>query len=151
MNISGLSKRNALLLGLLALFLIGIPAAEAVMSSYRTVRSTGSVKAIGVSVFQDSACIQNLTSVDWGTLEPGSVKNVTIYVKNTGNAPTTLSLQTGNWSPAGASSYLTLSWNYNNVALTVNEVRMVKLSLSISASITGITGFNFDITIAATG
>ena len=151
MDISGLGKRNALLLGLLALFLIGIPAAEAVMSSYRTVHSTGSVKAIGVSVFQDSACTQALTSVDWGTLEPSSVKNVTIYVKNTGNAPTTLSLQTGNWSPAGASSYLTLSWNYNNVALTVNEVRMVKLSLSISASITGITGFSFDITIAATG
>ena len=151
MNIRGLGKRNALLLGLLALFLVGIPAADAVMSSQKTVHSTGSVKAVGVGVFQDSACTQALTSVDWGTLEPGTVKNVTIYVKNTGNAPAALSLQTGNWSPTGASSYLTLSWNYNNVALAVNEVRTVKLSLTISASITGITSFSFDITIAATG
>jgi len=146
-----LSRRNALLLSLLALFLIGIPAAEAVMSSYRTVHSTGSVKAIGVGVFQDSGCTQALTSVDWGTLEPGTVKNVTVYVKNTGNAPATLSLQTGNWSPAGANSYLTLGWNYGGAALAVNEVKTVVLSLQISASITGITGFSFDITIAATG
>ena len=146
-----LGRRKALLLSLLALVLVGVPAVDAVMSSYRTIHNTGSMKAIGVGIFQDSGCTQALTTVDWGTLEPSSVKNVTMYVKNTGNAPGTLSLQTGNWSPADASSYLMLSWNYNNVALTVNEVRTVELTLSVSAGITGITGFSFDITIASNG
>jgi hypothetical protein len=146
-----LGRRNVLLLSLLALVLIGIPAAEALLSSSTTVHSTGSVKAIGVGVFQNSGCTQTLTSVDWGTLEPGTIKNVTIYVKNQGNAPVTLSLQTGNWNPTGASSYLTLGWNYGGASLAVNEVKAVVLSLTISSSITGITSFSFDITIAATG
>lgn len=146
-----LDRRNVLLLSVLALFLIGIPTAEAVMSRDKTVHSTGSVKAVGVSIFQDSECTLALSSVDWGTLEPGAVKNVTLYVKNTGNAPATLTLQTGNWSPVGASSYLTLSWNYGGAALAANEVKAIVLSLNISPSITGITSYSFDITITATG
>jgi len=92
-----------------------------------------------------------LTSVDWGVLEPKSVKNVTVYVKNTSNLPAALSLQTGNWSPTAAATYITLSWDYKDVVLGAGEVRTIKLSLSISTTITGITSFSFDITIAATG
>jgi len=60
-------------------------------------------------------------------------------------------MTTSNWNPSSASSYMTLSWNYGGQTLAVNEVKQVKFTLAVSSSITGITSFSFDITIAANG
>jgi hypothetical protein len=113
--------------------------------------SVGTVKALGVGVYWDNACSQAVSSIDWGLAEPGAVKNVTVYNRNEGNAPITLSLQTSNWSPANASDYISLSWNYGGQTIGPNQVVAVTLSLSISSSIEGITTFSFDIVIVGSG
>jgi hypothetical protein len=113
--------------------------------------SVGTVKALGVGVYWDSGCSQSVSVIDWGSVEPGAVKNVTIYVRNEGNTPATLSLQTSNWNPANATDYISLSWNYNGQTIDLNQVIGVTLSLSISSNIEGITTFSFDIVIVGSG
>jgi len=125
-----------------------------VMSAVQTntnISNQGALKAVGVGVYWDAALTNKVSSIDWGTLEPGSNVTKTVYIRNEGNAAAKLSLTTSNWSPSTASSYLTLTWNYGGQTLNVNESIQVKLTLSASSSVTGITNFSFDITITATG
>ena len=139
----------ALVLYTLALSAIG-PVASAALRN-RTISNAGSVKTIGVGVYWDQALTNPVASINWGTLEPGLNVNRTVYIRNEGNTAATLNMTTSNWNPSNASSYMTLSWDYAGQTLSVNEVRQVKLTLFVSASITGITDFSFDITIAANG
>jgi len=123
-----------------------------VMSSMQTntkISNQGALKAVGVGVYWDSGLTNKVSSIDWGILEAGSNVNKTVYIRNEGNAAATLSLTTSNWSPTNASNYLTLTWNYGDQTLTVNEAVQVKFTLSASSSVTGITNFSFDITIIA--
>ena len=108
-----------------------------------------SVKALGVGVYWDSGCNQTALSIDWGLIDSGAVKNVTVYVRNEGNAPITLSLRTDSWNPANATSYISLSWSYSGQTVSPNQVLVVTLSLSISSSIQEITSSSFATTISA--
>jgi len=116
-----------------------------------TVSSVGTVKGIGVGIYGEYACTNRVTSINWGVLEPGSNKTFTIYVRNEGNAAATLSETTQNWTPTAASSYLTLRWNYAGQTLNVNQVLQVRLTLTLSSTVSGITNFSFDIVITSTG
>lgn len=112
-----------------------------------TVPNLGTVKAMGVGVYWESGCSNRVTSIDWGTVEPGSTNDVTVYIRNEGNAEETLSSTAESWSPSTASMYMSLSWDYGGQVIDVGEVVPVTLSLSVSAGITGITSFSFDIVI----
>ena len=140
----------ALVLYTLALTAFGPLVSSAIMNN-KTVSSNGSVKGVGVGVYWDQPCTNTISSISWGTLDPGSNVNKTIYIRNEGNTAATLSMTTSNWNPTNASSYMTLSWNYGGQTLSVNQVVQVKLTLSVSSSVTGITNFSFDITITASG
>ena len=111
----------------------------------------GTVKAIGVRVYWDSSCGDLVGSIDWGLVEPGTTKNVTIYIGNEGSVPVTLSLALDNWSPSNAPDYISLTWDYGDQVISVDGVVQVTLSLSVSAAIEGITGFSFDIVIIGSG
>jgi hypothetical protein len=117
----------------------------------KTLSNTGAIQAVGVGVYSDQACTSPVSSISWGTISPGSNVNKTVYIRNEGNAAATLSMTTSNWSPANASNYMTLKWNYGGQSLAVNQVVQVMFTLSVSSSITGITSFSFTITITATG
>jgi hypothetical protein len=116
----------------------------------RTFSSTGAIQiqtTAGIGIYSDSQCNTLLSSVSWGTLQPGESQAAICYIKNEGNTPIILSLQVSNWSPASASNYLALSWNYNNQPISPNQVIQVTLTLSVASNINGITTFGFDITI----
>jgi hypothetical protein len=117
----------------------------------RTISNIGSIKGVGVGVYWNRACTNRTSSANWGVIDPGTSKTLTVYVKNEGNAATTLSMATQNWNPSTASSYLTLSWNYTGQTLSVNQVLQIRLTLTVSSTISGITSFSFDIIITATG
>jgi hypothetical protein len=121
------------------------------LTTSSTLLSTGLVKALGVSIYSDSACTQLLTSISWGTADPGVTINKTIYIKNTSDVAVTLSLKTANWNPSNASSYISLKWNYGGQTLSVNQVVTTTLSLSVASNIQGITSYSFNIIITGTG
>lgn len=116
----------------------------------RTISNSGSVTAVGVGVYSDSACTTALTAISWGTVNPGDVKTYTVYVKNTGNVPVKLNMTVSNWNPSSASSYITLTWNQEKSTLTAGQVVPAVLTLSVSSSVSGVTSFSFDITITGT-
>jgi len=107
--------------------------------SSKTLSSTGSVQiqaSPGIGVYQNSQGTTTLTTLNWGTLEPGQSQTVTSYIKNEGNTPITLSLETSNWNPTQAQSYLTVTWNYNNQPISAGSSIAVTLTLTVNPSIT---------------
>jgi len=139
----------ALVLCVLAVGMFGT--VSSLLQASKTVPGTGSVKGIGVGIYWNSACTNQTSSIDWGLLDPGSNKTVTVYVRNEGNSAAMLSKSTQNWNPSTASSYMTLNWSYTGQTLSVNQTFQTGLTLAVSPTVSGITNFSFDITITATG
>ena len=118
----------------------------------KTLSSTGSIQiqtTVGIGVYSDSQCNNALSSMSWGTLEPGGSQNVVCYIKNEGSSPSTLSMYPSGWDPESlaTSNYLVLSWNYDGHSINPDDSVQVTFTLTVDAGITGITTFSFDITI----
>lgn len=125
--------------------------ASSAFSTSIIISTTGAVKAIGVGVYWDAGMTNRTTAIDWGTLDPGTQKNVTVYIQNEGSAAMTLTQSTSNWNPSSASAYVTLTWDYNGQAINAGASLRVTLTLIISSSIIGVDNFSFNIVITGTG
>ena len=120
----------------------------------KTLTSSGSIAiqtSLGLGVYLDASCTTPMTSLSWGTLQPGGSQNVVCYIKNEGNTPTTLSMSTSDWSPASAETYLNLNWNYDSNPIDVDVVVQITFTLTVSSDITGVTDFSFNVNIVGTG
>ena len=116
----------------------------------QTLSSTGSIQiqtTADIGIYSDSGCTTPLTSLQWGTLQPGGSQTYDCWIKNEGDTQLTLSLETDGWDPANAENYLGLNWDYDGAPISVGSTVHVILTLSVDAGITGITSFSFDITI----
>ena len=120
--------------------------------SSQTVPSNGTVlSTVNVGVYNDQACTQNCTSISWGTLAPGNSTIRTVYVKNTGTLPITLSMSVTDWNPPEANGPIALSWNRQDAMLNASQWIDATLTLTILPSIdSSITNFSFNITITGT-
>ncbi len=116
----------------------------------RTLNNQGNVNAIGVGVYWEEACMNNVTTIDWSYMEPGSSKNVEIYIKNEGNTPMMLNMTLGNWNPQVASAYITLNWDQESNQVNPQSVLRTVLTLSVASDISDVYNFSFDITITGT-
>ena len=121
------------------------------LSINQSVSSSGVISSVNLGVYQEWGCTNNLTSVAWGTLSPGDTATRTIYVKNIGTAPITLTMTTTDWNPTNANGPITLTWDRENTILDAGSVIAATLTLSVSPSISGITTFNMDVVITGTG
>ena len=126
-------------------------AVSGLLTASVTLSSTGSVKGINVEVYWDAGCTQVVSSVDWGTPEPGDSDVETVYIRNSGTAPMTLSMSCSGWSPVEAGNYLTLSWDREGAILDAGAVVPAVLTLTVSDTVSGITDFSFNIVIEGTG
>lgn len=108
------------------------------------------VVGFGAEIYWDQGRTNRTLSFDWGSIEPGSNKIVTVYIGNEGDSAACLSMATSNWAPAAALSYMTLNWNYSGQILSAGQVIPLELILTVSPNVTGITHFSFDITITTT-
>jgi hypothetical protein len=128
---------------------IGVLAKNSLMARQR-IPNAGNVKTVGVGVYWNSTCTSNVTSVDWGFLEPGESANVTVYIRNEGNIRVVLSLATDDWNPVSASDDITLAWNREDHVLDSDSVIQAVLTLSVSHDISEVESFGFDILITGT-
>jgi len=114
----------------------------------QTIPSDGTVvSAVNIGVYTDSQCTQNCTNISWGTLNPNSTTNKTIYVKNTGTVPVTLTMTTQNWTPTTANSVITLTWDQQDTILDANQSTPANLTLKVATDTDDLTNFNFNIVI----
>ena len=116
----------------------------------QTVTSNGTVSAVNVGVYSNYSCTQNLTSISWGTLYAGNSTTRTIYVKNTGTVPVTLTMTDGNWVPTTANTVLTLTWNRQNTVLDAGQSISATLTLAVASSTGSLADFSFNIIITGT-
>ena len=117
------------------------------LSTSQTIPLSGTITAINLGVFSDYSCTQPVTSLDFGGASPGSIVTQTVYVKNTGDLPETLTMVVDNWSPSGAGAYLTLSWNRQDTVLNVGIVTQATLTLTVEQDTGSLTTFSCDVTI----
>jgi len=120
-------------------------------SSLRLIGSKGRVKVWGVGVYWDVNYTSPVYSLDWGQVEPSSMKNITVFVRNEGNEPARLFLDASGWSPVNASNFMTLTWDYDGDIIDPGQAAKVTLTLSVSAVTGVIRDFSFDIVIGVNG
>jgi len=113
----------------------------------KTVTNVSAVEGNGVGVYWDSSCTNEVLSIGWGTLTPGSMKDIVVYIRNEVEEPIYLILNTTNWNPLKASDYLALKWDYSGQRMNPDEILQITLTLSVSNYIEGISSFSFDIII----
>ena len=146
-----MQKTQALAIYALIASVVAATFVMALLTTQKTISGTGAMKAVGVGVYWDLSCTNATSSLNFGLLESGESKNFTLYLKNSGNSPLTLSMTTQNWNPSTASSYMTLTWNREGQQVSPGQVIQFVITLSVSPSVTGISSFSFDTKITGTG
>ena len=134
-----------LLITLLAIFLGGV--VYAVLTAQWRINMTGTVKTVGLKVLDESN--NEVQIINWGELSPGESIAFYCFAYNDGTVPITLAYTTENWNPPEASNYISLAWNYTGNIINPKEKLPLKLTLTISPDITGISSFSFDMVIIA--
>jgi hypothetical protein len=144
-------KKVILLLTLAVAFLLGSVSTFAVMEWTQRVYNVAKVKVVGVGIYKDLNFTVSVTQIDWGMIEPGESKNFSAYIVNESNVPMTLMIRTENWTPLNASSFMTLSWDYDGTIIDVDGSVPVTLTLQVAQAVSGIETFSFDIVIVGAG
>ena len=148
-----MQKKTAIGFAIAAIAIAGLfltIATSGLIVSSQTVQNSGVVASANVGLYSDYSCTQSVSSISWGTVSPGNSITRTVYVKNIGNVPLTVSMTKTNWSPTSANGPVTLTWDRENSVLTANQVVAATLTLGISSNAIGITTFSFDIVITGT-
>ena len=130
---------------------VGSAVTLAVVNVQRAIPSSGLVVAVNVGVYSDAGCTLNLTSIDWGSVYPGGSVSRTIYVKNTGNVPMTLSMAATGWNPAGAAGQINVTWDKENATLNSGQSSSATLTLTVSQNVSGVTSFSMNIIVSGSG
>jgi hypothetical protein len=148
MKLSKIPSIAIIVLVITALALVVTTAA--VLTSNQTVPLNGTINAVNLAVYTDSGCTVPATALSFGTLNPGGTGTQTVYVKNTGNVPETLTMTSGNWSPSNANTYLTLSWNRQNTVVNAGANVQATITLTAAANTGTLTTFSCDVTLTGT-
>lgn len=122
----------------------------ALLQTSRTISTRGTVRGVNVGICQDSGCTQQLSSIDWGTLDNGTSTAKKVYIRNEGTTNMTLSMTDNTWIPSDAPNYLTLTWNREGYLLANRTSVDADLTLSVSSSFTNGTDFSFNLVITGT-
>ena len=148
-----LSKSGLMLCSVLCMWLFSGGVAFGTMQTNALVGGSGTIKTVNVNVYQDSLCTKVLNSIPWGMVEAPSSNQFVGFVKATGTAPITLSMTTSAWNPSNCPSYISLTWNMSGVNLSPGQVKPMAFNLAVYSNTTssGITNFQFQITVTGTG
>jgi hypothetical protein len=127
--------------------------ADANGDGYLDTASVPEIVGVGnsIDVFWDSACMNPVSSIDWGTLSPGDIENITVFVRNEGQHNTVLALNVSDWNPSPAANSLDIGWNYSGTPVPSGRVVPLTLSMVVNSSITGITSFGVNVTVNSGG
>jgi hypothetical protein len=131
--------------------LVGSIATYAALQWTYKITAVVTIKSVGVNVYSDPACTVPLLGIDWGMMEPGQSKSFPAYIKNESNVPVIMSMYADNWNPVNAKDFMTLGWSYDGSQIPVDSTLPVDFTLTISASISGITNFSFEIWVVGSG
>jgi len=116
----------------------------------QTIPSDGTITTVNVGVYSNSGCTENCTSITWGSLYPGNSTSRTVYVKNTGTVPITLTMTADSWTPTNADDYLTVDWDQQDTVLYIGDSISANITLTAATDTGELQDFNVDIVITGT-
>jgi hypothetical protein len=117
----------------------------AFLSSQNSFPSASAVEATGgIGVYWDESCSHEILSIDWGTIPPGGISEIVVFVRNEQSESIFLSVYDQNWNPSSASQYLPFSWKCTNIRIRAGEVIPVTQRLAVSIFVRNVVNFNFD-------
>jgi uncharacterized protein YcnI len=121
--------------------------AIAALSDSQTLPLNGTISTLNVDAYTDSACTVPCTSLSVGSISPGSSATQTIYIKNAGTVPMTLTMAISNWNPTTASNYLTVTWNRQGSVVNAGASVQAVITVTAAASTGTLTTFSCSVTI----
>ncbi len=122
----------------------------AVLMNSQSFSVGGTINSVNLGVYSDSGCTQTATALNFGALNPGGTATQTVYLKNSGNCPETLTMAATNWIPTNATSSLTLTWNQQNTVLPAGQTIQATLTLTAAANTGSLTTFSCSVTLTGT-
>jgi hypothetical protein len=150
-SISGVGKINKQRRHLFLFVLLLVSLSFATIFRLGSIKKSFAVESFYVGVYWDSDCTENVTSIEWGELTPGSTRHENVFIRNEELNPSCFGcLQTEDWTPPEAADYITLSWDYDGKSIGLGEIVQVTLTLRVEQDVLGITDFGFNIVIFGT-
>ncbi len=158
-----LPPKKQLLIALAALITVAVALTAltaAVLNSQQTIQANGNIvnagggnegdvtSTVNVEVFSDAAATLKCSSISWGDLSVGDSATRVVYVKNTGNVAESLSLAASGWSPAGAGSVLSLTWDKEGFLVPAGGVVAATLTLLVGSDAGELGSFSLDIVVS---
>ncbi len=140
----------ALLIFVSALSLVTPAISKKPDKTARELPSDGAINDVGIETYWDSRCTKRVSSIDWGSLEPGTSETVTLFIKNKGKNPVTLSYYVSNCYPFEIANWLTLTWDYAGQSIEFKEVIQLVFDLYASENAEAMEAFSFNIVIVDT-
>jgi hypothetical protein len=122
----------------------------AVLNTSQIVPLNGTVTAVNLALYTDIGLTTPCTTLNTGMISPGGTSTQTIYVKNTGTVPETLTMAVNGWNPSNASSVLTLSWDRQTYVLSAGQSIPATLTLTAAANTGSLTTFSCNVTFTGT-
>jgi hypothetical protein len=150
MTFKKLGSGSLIAIGITSMLLIMVTAGA--LTTTQTLPSTGNItpiSAVGVALYSDSSLTTPITSLTWGSLNPSGQTTHTVYIKNTGNIPETLSMAASGWSPTNSNTYLTCTWNPAQTTIAAGASTSAVITLAVGASAPTVS-FSFNIVITGT-
>jgi hypothetical protein len=136
------------LISVLAISLVNPAISKKSDNNGRKFSSNGAIKEVtGIEIYWDSKGTKRVTSIEWGTLEPGTEKTVTMFIRNQEKNQIILNYYTSHWVPSEITDYLTLKWDYNGQPIEFREMVQIIFTLIVSENAESNGAFDFDITI----
>ena len=132
-------------------FAVGAVLVYGALNSSQTIPATATIASVNVGVYTDSACTTACTSIDWGTIPPSGSATRVVYVKNSGTVPLVLSMSTSAYNPPSMSGLSTINWDRESYSLGAGASVSATMTLSISAGVSGVNTFSFNIVFSGTG
>ena len=117
------------------------------LSDSQNLPLSGTVTTVNVEAYTDAACTIPCTALSVGNVSPGGSGTQTIYIKNSGTVPVTLTMSTSAWTPTAAAYYLTVSWNRQSYVLASGTSVAATFTLSAASGTTGFSSFSCTVTI----
>jgi len=96
-------------------------------------------------IYSDSSLTTPLTNIDLGVLTAPSSKVIPCYVKNTGNVPMQLEINSVNWNPPVDGSIVFSTDYTSGTILNPGSVIQLLMTFDISSVIPDIDDFTFEI------
>ena len=121
----------------------------ATLNTQQTLPTSGVIAGKGLAVYLDPDGTEVATNIEWGTINPGTAAQRTVYVKNTGTVAINLNITTNTVAPINLFSMVTFASDKQGAQIQPDET--IPMILNLTALTTADpTNFSFNILIAAT-